>query len=141
MTEPIKIPLVEAFQREMRDLEIWLAEHAMGWKRLTEDGEEDADRTFRVHAHHYGVFRTHDGGGFDQWEPTYYREDAMELLEKCAEFLYTKDSNIELGQWLNEDTEKVEWIVSHDRCMVNPMGQASTLQLAICLFAKKLFSK
>lgn len=69
--------------------------------------------------------------------------DAFEVLNKCLDYLHSRDAGIEIIKWhKGEDLDgPLVYHVTHDRCMVDPNGEAQTLPLAICLFAKKLFAK
>jgi hypothetical protein len=124
--------------QELRELDAWIAEHVMGWKKvglladftkgtficntsadcLAEDWKKD--------------------GRTATWKPTTDSAAAMEVLKMCAEKCCVKMRHQDLGLWCvwqHQFTGEMEGALD------NPEGNATTLELAICLFAKKLFGK
>ncbi len=75
-----------------------------------------------------------------EFEPRRYTSDSaasMDLLKKCAEWVETIGNNIELSLY-----EKGKWKVgAFDVDMEFHCVEAPTLELAIALFAQKLYSK
>jgi len=120
--------------QELRELDAWIAEHVMGW----------AD----VHMRQSGLVgyapceprkvRTATGDGVSTTaaftsEVPYYTDsaDAMDVLKKCAE---KHQHDIAIGT-----AGPTDWRVWAGE--LNGATYASSLELAICLFAKQLFSK
>ncbi len=102
---------------ELRELDNYLATHVMGW---TWDG------------HAAGVWREYRNGPMatPSFQPTTDPADAMEVLTKCmkqtaAITLFEHHSEIFIG---TDDTE------------IDVKIKADTLELAICQFAKRLFT-
>lgn len=119
--------------KEMRELDAWIAEHVMGWRLSTRGGS----------------WRSTDPGWIDSenelqriqenWKPSTDPAAALEVLKKCAD---KSDMPIEIdrkrdngGPWRVETG-----VLSQGLVAIAPRDQ-NTLELAICLFAKKLFSK
>lgn len=140
----------------MRELDAWIAEHVMGWHRMTNvkamgvenfEGftESELGHINELSDHWYDFYNKHiadvngecDCGQHDTgWKPTTERSAALEVLEKCYGLgvagqsiviwnVQNGDTCIELLNYRNNDKKRV---------------QDESLQLAICLFAKKLFS-
>lgn len=114
---------------QMRELDAWIAEHVMGWK-LFRDGrnniaaEMPTGETCIVTANH-----PWDESDFS---PTVDSAPAMEVLKKCVDVLYGCNS-FSLEVFRNGN----HWVVRHP---IYGSPHAPTLELAICLFAKQLFS-
>lgn len=121
-------------QNELRELNTWIAEHVMGWikcdvKNLDHSGRFSISDTGFVLIHAPRV-------QIKQFRPTTDTAAAFEVLKKCLdnqrEFGFgdpcfiSKDG----GYWLRavKDGKHID-------------GEAETLELAICLFAKKIFTK
>lgn len=105
----------------MRELDAWIAEHVFVWqyKMTGSDPVEDGECWFS------------ESGKFP-CELPYYTTDpaaAMVVLEKCTQ----KDS---VGIWR---VSHIEFVVKNHRESVRATSE--TLPLAICLFAKQLFTK
>lgn len=114
---------------EKRELDAWIAERVMGWKldKMIWWSRNDIDKTQSIAWE--GDFR-----------PTTDPAATMEVLKRCAEKLEVINSSIALGQQFDELVEdRLFWFVSHER--TKEVTEAETLELAICLFAKKLFTK
>lgn len=119
-------------EQELRELDAWIAEHVMGWKArklnrrdlinhlmppqsITDGfGKYDADPMFQTNV--TGV-------------PNYTTEPAaaMEVLKKCMDMAVVTLFEKAKGGY------EVRW--------QQMSASAETLELAICLFAKKLFTK
>lgn len=129
--------------KELKELDAWIAEHVMGAK--WESGKK-SDRMIlageiifmrdknELRAIGYGI----------KFSPTTDPAAAMQVLEKCAEGGLNKgDFKLPVSifrrgdlQWVVcENTEGEEF--TRDYVVV----EATTIPLAICLFAKQLFSK
>lgn len=107
---------------QLQELDAWIAEHVMGWVK-----SKECD---------YGWITP---VGKMKLETENYTTDpaaAMEVLRKCA---FKRDLII--------SCTASEWIISDDlpeteiQDFVTNRVEAGTLELAICLFSKKLFSK
>jgi len=105
-------------ETEQRELDAWIAENVMGWDL----GESKPGHGWPW----FGEF----GFGDEQEKIPHYTTDpaaAMEVLKKCSEETY-----------ITTRRHKRCWSMSGSNGMTI---EAETLELAICLFAKKLFSK
>lgn len=126
---------------DTRELDAWIAEHVMGFEeRPCYHGSARIEgMTFYVAN---GRSVTGEASKGNHQFPKYTTDPAaaMEVLKKCGEHLAATDSAIELGQNLNKDG-LIYWWVNHDRASASFLCEAETLELAICLFAKKLFTK
>lgn len=121
--------------KEMIELDAWLAEHAMGWRRVEEwQQSETPEIVSRVESDGLTVvnspWRIKDQGVyFQQWKffsPTKNPSDAMEVLKKCCEKRVKIYTQLWSGLWLVADGEGI-------------IMKAETLELAICLYAQALF--
>lgn len=118
-------------QQELRELEAWIAENVMKWKRVSGLAVRILDDEFFVDSN--GCI-----GRFScAWIPTTDPAAAMMVLEKCCESMAV---NVEIwkagnGEWV------CRMVVGSGFNSTNQIGVANTLPLAICLFAKKLFTK
>lgn len=112
--------------RELDELNAWIAEHVMGWRRV--DALYDLSYgQFYVHAEH-GICALKNITEIGPFKPATDPAAAMGLLAKCAEKCAV---GIRKGD---------KWDVYAIGSNVT-FGIATTLPLAICLFAKSLFSK
>lgn len=96
-----------------KELDAWIAKHVMGWKILPS-----------------GCFEKTTECGLDDsddFEPTTDGFYAMMVLKKCAE-----RENVNVGRW------KETWVIGSPSV---DLVKAEPLELAICRFAKELFSK
>lgn len=108
--------------KEMRELDAWIAAHVMGWV----NGKCRNDDEFHISS-------TGSGNVFANnclFQPTVDPAAAMLVLKKCM-----TQTAITLG------TEKDDVKSCGDKADLWGREEASTLELAICLFAKRLFSK
>jgi hypothetical protein len=116
---------------ELRELDAWIAENVMGWKRANFLSSYGKGR-FMV-SRETGDIMAYDlkGEGF---QPTTDPAAAMEVLKKCGK---TKKNAIEifcLRPDENRSGKESYWVN-------DPKTESETLELAIALFAKKLFTK
>jgi hypothetical protein len=96
-------------QKELRELDAWVAENVIGWHLTDIDmTSEDYPRYTTDHA------------------------AAMEVLKKCA-------FGNRITCWYSDGTWNVDNLRGY--ASYEHEAQAETLELAICIFAKKLFSK
>ncbi len=117
--------IIDMTPTELRELDAWIAEHVMGWK-ISQAGNSGKNQS-------------------GQWKsiPIYTTDPAaaLEVLKKCYEKIWSDNPiitkcqhfKIEIwnnGLWVVQQSEKIETSI-----------ESETLELAICLFAKKLFSK
>ena len=113
----------EVAAKENRELEAWIAEHVMGYEKCPppdDTGWHDGDEYFH------------------SFEPTSNPAAAMEVLKKCAIILSEYDE--EEYATISFEVPNV-WAVEKCNCLNSLRAESSTLELAICRFAKKLFSK
>jgi hypothetical protein len=120
---------------EKRELDAWIAVNIMKWQEV---------KPWDINPGH-GQFVIRHGvpvapPPIFKFEPTTDPAAAMEVLKKCAAKLYPSDEvqiygNDEDGGYVifSPETKDAEGFVLE--------SDAKTLELAICLFAKKLFSK
>lgn len=133
--------------KELRELEIWLAEHLFGykWYRFEAGGKHWFTQTHPSAwvQRQGGIEAPPEGTEMNSDAPRYTTDPAaaMEVLKKCAEeqtvTVEHSDKN-QLGQpqWL------VALLGEHDGDYVEEFCKcAPTLELAICLFAKQVFHK
>lgn len=129
--------------QEKRELDAWISEHVMGWHRMTFDnGFPGAARNQLVpekfRADQYRKHGWRDGIELLDTFPKFTTDPAaaMAVLKKCAERC---DAEICLraGKWIvtgyclsDVKPGQLDWDVA-----------APTLELAICLYAKKLFGE
>jgi|ERR1035437_1173552 hypothetical protein len=116
--------------KELRELGAWIAEHVMGWKIHRRNTAHYVEAN-KINDIDYFVAAPHD------WSPTTDPAAAMMVLENCVEKLSSFDVCIWKGAtspfWFCGERENTRDITR--------FSKAETLPLAICLFAKKLFSK
>ena len=121
---------------EMGELDAWIAENVMGWKlngvwhRVQKD-EFALHKDGRVFIHdsiRNGVCLT-----VKVFDPTTDPAAAMEVLKRCAGLYAVKVGGVDVNNL---------WMVANGLTptMENTV-RADTLELAICLFARKLFTK
>ena len=139
-------------EQEMRELDAWIAEHVMGWvwwhlpktdpKHFTPETGIckliRSDENWPAHKHWQGkrIAVPMENVKQDVDVPRYTTDPAaaMEVLKKCG---FHKNNAIQiycLRAEENRDGKESFWIN-------DPRLEANTLELAIALFANKLFSK
>lgn len=123
--------------KELRELDAWIAENVMGWK-------VDYESARRKHGPGWLCqTRRNDNATWCRLPDFSVASSyAMDVLKKCADRLYEKDASIIICQHpVNDENDKspLYWSVSHDHQLSESIAQ--TLELAIALFAKQLFSK
>lgn len=118
--------------QELRELDAWIAEHVMGWRHAKTLDDLGVMDSFYDHG---DILIEYRKGHLCPWRPTEDSADAMDVLKKCAEKL-KQDISIVLydSKW---DVAWVDWN-AEERA---DLARAETLELAICLFAKQLFSQ
>lgn len=114
-------------EKELRELDAWIAEHVMGYKvRIRKP-----DSTYPA------LRYWNKGDGFEilqaQFSPTTNPADAFEVLKKC----YERAESFESGK---DDSQGWYFFVDAPIKAINASSHES-LELAVCLFARKLFSK
>jgi Phage ABA sandwich domain len=114
---------------ELRKLDAWIAEHVMGWLRVNSNEKLDHPQRFNVLPDRI-LIGQNMGHRIIEYSPTTDPAAAMQVLEKCI----TGNTSIAInhgttGWWVTDCDKKKNYAI------------AETLPLAICLFAKKLFSK
>ena len=124
---------------ELRELDAWIAEHVMGWRRVqSAESHRTEEIVSRVEGDGLCSFnepwQPQPGGVFfQQWRyfiPTTDPAAAMMVLEKCAK----KQA---VNVWYS--TVHKQWAAADSGCFHTQY--AETLPLAICMFAKKLYGK
>lgn len=116
--------------QELRELDAWIAEHVMGWKITKyhccgEQVERLKPSSGDLHAN------------IRNYSPTTDPSAAMDVLKKCSQMKFDVSINHFDAKNLNLLIGLKEWSV----LTIGFEAQAETLELAICLFAKKLFTK
>lgn len=136
---------------ELRSLDTWLAEHVMGWEwwRFKACGEKWCQlvppdekwpwrRGFDGIKCKCAIAALEDRTDLSMFAPTTDRAAAMEVLKKCAEKSYQISIVECLGDWAVTHGDGTDPTAPYSEA---PYGEAKTLELAICLFARKLFPK
>lgn len=131
---------------ENADLDIFIAEKVMGWSIYTsgrgsihalENENTDAERDYVVKSNH-----PWDTANFS---PSTDPASALEVLKKCAEHMKNGIMGIAspIGDSVASTIKKPSqgWVVGFIGKPSNFDVEAETLEIAICLFAKKLYSK
>jgi hypothetical protein len=114
-------------KKEHQELNQWIAEHVMGWRDF-KTGVYGAGAPEREPTLH-GTPPTRKSGTFSIPNYTTDPAAAMEVLKKCAEKTKVSIFNHRAGGWQIESSNGM-WF-----------DEIETLELAIALFAKNLFSK
>lgn len=126
--------------KELRELDAWIAEHVFEWQRQSFDNGHAKHNLLVRDKFRTDKFVKHgwiDGNKLVETFPKYTTDPAaaMLVLEKCCE-IDGMDAIVEIAKtttsWRVFNRDK-----SKDQCTTF----ANTLPLAICLFAKKLFTK
>lgn len=124
-------------EKQLRELDSWIAEHAMGWRdfKVGIYGAGAPEREPSIH----GTPPTRKSGVFSVPNYTTDRAAAMAVLEKCSAF----DQKVKVC--IQQDSPS-DWRVCRlywqdYRPIEDWYSHAETLPLAICIFAKKLFSE
>lgn len=117
---------------ELRELDAWIAEHVMGFTLNSGHPphwySSDSDRV-------YFVRLAEDDDAAIYWQPTTDPAAAMEVLKKCYDKCGMIDTfRTQIKPYRFGVTGK--WLPA-----ANYECEAEALELAICLFAKKLFTK
>jgi Phage ABA sandwich domain len=125
---------------EQRELDAWIAEHVMGyrWTKIERRGKTNhlfPSEQFRFEP---AVDNFNDNGG----APSFTTDPAaaMEVLKRCADKVTAEFGSLDI------DGQGNSWLISAQMrgefaADVEHETEAKTLELAICLFAKKLFTK
>lgn len=131
---------------QMRELDEWLAEYVFGWHRQRFDNGSTRFNTLVPEKFRADKYRKHgwlDGNPHIQRFPRYTTDPAaaLEVLKKCAE---TFRDVICIYQCLQSDSWDISATVfggedEEDSREINV--SAPTLELAIALFAKQIYSR
>lgn len=147
--------------KEMRELDAWVAEHVMGlppcyvvikrglFYRLGDRGYtskmSEAGR-YTLEEAKAREWRHDEQVTYAPWQCEKYTTDpaaAMLVLEKCVARCILSRAEIGIGEY--SDLDGFQGFKVHAFCFSSQKVEASsvaeTLPLAICLFAKKLFQK
>jgi hypothetical protein len=125
-------PKTKMSENELRELNAWIAEHVMGWHKVMSRG----DNPFEYWDGSDGAYR------IQTWRPTTDPAAAFAVLEKCQERLDCEDVVIGFctGTWCIRSIYR-ENPGAKGRINIFALPPSETsLPLAICLFAKQLFS-
>jgi len=126
--------------KELRELDACIAEHVMGWTKVAGTNSLDHPGRFTVLADRI-LIGQNMGARIIEYNPTADPAAAMAVLEKCVAkcdesgdsvdiSISTPDGGFEVGRM----QVGFEWNIELNT-------KSKTLPLAICLFAKQLFSK
>ncbi len=114
---------------ELREFDAWIAKHVMGWKLQ----ERNVPYYWKIPKTNRIYFLATGRRPDDtEWSPTIQPSAAMEVLKKCL----TSGNYFTVA--LDEDDYKIEARHITGKTI---LVSATTLELAICLFAKKIFTK
>lgn len=106
---------------ELREIDAWIAEHVMGAKENP-----------RFSGSVIGITKVWlDTRTYETFSPTEISDYAMEVLEKCIGKGVVNLRESSNGYFIDKSPANPPYVYA----------EAETLPLAICLFAKKLFSK
>jgi hypothetical protein len=123
----------------MRELDTWIAANVFGLKQTSVLNMNEG--TFYKHTE-YGPM-IYDDNKFrllNRFNPSESPADAMGVLKKCVERVNNKPSLV----LIVDQDKKGQWLVYIYDAAVKKShncADANTLEIAICLFAKELFSK
>jgi hypothetical protein len=154
-------------EKEMRELDAWIAENVLGYRRTDNPDDYTTDNTtlfwHRNEANYresvlIGKAYTHSGltkqygkemfsHSWTHYCPTTDSAAALEVLKKCAEKM--PNAIVGIGSPMGKadvistlPKTAQGWVVGAIGFRTNAFdAEAPTLELAICLFAKKLFEK
>lgn len=126
-------------EQELRELDAFCAEFVMGWK-LVPKILKIQEGCFATHPGGDGVFVHDYGNRIKTFAPTTNPADALAVLKKCSE---------KMGEvWDDDSTIAVQFVPVEEIWRVQQTDvnggiriESASLELAICLFAKALFSK
>ena len=117
--------------KELRELDAWIWTHVLGWVPFREE----------EYPHRNGYALGDDTGEkcleCDMPQCSTDPAAAMQVLEKCAVELGGEGERACAVEWLPMEEE---WRIIETDTPDGVRAQAKTLPLAICLFAKELFS-
>lgn len=121
---------------EMSALDEWLCEHAMKWKKALKMSQLEKKGEFYVGGE---LIYIHDRGNYvKEFSPTRVPQDAMMLLKECfSNTAIPIVSGVMFGGFYCDENPGA--LTGHPLLVGNLKPQA-TFEIAICLFAKKLFS-
>ncbi len=127
---------------EMRELDAWISENIFG-ARISKSGRGSVIATFGADTpeERDQIIDAKHPWDSNSWNPTTDPAAALEVLKKCADKVWldnptiTKCQHFKIeiwnnGLWVVMQSEKADMFVEDE-----------TLELSICLFAKKLFTK
>lgn len=129
---------------EMESLNAYLAERVLGWTWFKYTPKDSHDyqgcRTLADRPHRFLVKAKGDeplapDAFYNIPRPTTDPAAAMTVLEKCAE-----GESVSLSRAFHSN-EQADLYTVRNGCLGDVYATAETLPLAICLFAKKIFSK
>lgn len=126
-------------EKELRELDAWIAEHVMGWHKVKTGDNKSlcsvcGNGFGERHKHYVPDFHSSTTGSV----PFYHSDPAaaMQVLEKCVNELCEQDQE----ETVSVGMEVPYFVVEKTNTSKSMRVEASTLPLSICLFAKQLFS-
>lgn len=135
-------PLKLMNEKEMRELDAWIAEHVMGWHKVETHWDNKSlcsvcGKGFGArHKHYVPDFHSSITGSVPRY--TTDPAAAMEVLKRCAEKL-CEENAVQIQYGLNTT---YKWYVA---TVLKPNGrniciESDTPETGLCLFAKALFT-
>lgn len=131
--------------KELRELDAWISEHVMGLSLCTRHIAILEENEFVLSIPSKIVRARIGNNPTVNFEPTIYSAATMEVLKKCAEHM--KNGIWGIASPMDDSVASTikkpsqGWVVGFIGKPSNFDVEAETLELAICLFAKKLYSK
>jgi hypothetical protein len=133
-------------EKEMRELDAHLAEHVMGYRWWFDvlalecmlcplDETWPERKGFKLHDSK--PFGARDYTDLSLFKPTTDPAAVMMVLEKCARRLQEQDND----ETVSIGCDDPYFVVEKTNCIPNLRVESETLPLAICFFARSLFSK
>lgn len=120
--------------KELRELDAWIAEHVMGKRVFHAASSKGSDWWWNPYDQCVMTSPSEwSGTERRSFKPTEYADDAMAVLKKCAE----KVSPWAIQLFCPRADMSEGWTLTCPGIVV----YETTLELAICRFAQKLFSK
>lgn len=123
-------------EKELRELDAWIAEHVMGWRRINDIQRLSKSGEFFLHAAE-GPFVHERQNYIKKFSPTTDPAAAMMVLEKCL-----SSDNLTMPIEIDRKRHKGGRFRIETGVISNSiLAIEDTLPLAICRFAKQLFEK
>lgn len=123
-------------EKELRKLDAWICEKAMGWKQVRDLQKIEKGGEFFLHETD-GPFVHERQNYIKKFSPTTDPSAAMTVLEKCTQEIENRLGELDCLQIQWHDGEWAVCSFDDDDIPV----KSPTLSLSICRFARKLFEK